>query len=91
MLKCPHCGNTALSYWQKINLGTLKPKKCVSCGNTVVAHKASFLLPMLIIFVAVAFRPLQGLTAIQMVLVAILIMIGGAIVLTLLPLVRHEA
>jgi len=53
-LRCPHCGNQAVTIWRKLELGFRIQSACLSCGKPVTTRWwASVLgsLPMLGFFI----------------------------------------
>jgi hypothetical protein len=90
MVKCPYCGKSAMSRWQKAGLGPGRLVECQSCGRKVAAH-------WLAIFAAIpAF--LGGLffmksDSMPMGLVAVVagVLLMGLLHTFLVPLVRADA
>lgn len=78
--RCPHCGNRALSFFQKVRQGPTLPAKCRSCGaDVVVPYWASLSAIPLILAVLGSF--LLGSVGLFLlaVVVASAFMISGAL------------
>ena len=90
MVKCPYCGNAAMSLARKSGLGPGRMINCVSCGKPVTTHSMA-------IFAAIpAF--LGGFVCLQSssLLLGAAAIVGGVLTMALIqtfvvPLVRSES
>ena len=90
MVKCPYCGHSAMSRWQKAGLGPGRVVGCQSCGRKVAAHWLAIFaaVPAFLggLFLMKSDSTLLGLGA-----VAAGLMLMALLHTFLVPLVRAEA
>ena len=89
MNKCPHCGENALSVWQKIKLGPAAEAECRECGSrfSVPYWSAALTLPFLLTVLGGFFFLSFGIYFLAATLMLIFMIAGRWV---LVPLIKVE-